>query len=262
MIAVPLLATSIMLGSSCNTSATNKESVVSNGNNEANPALKTESTASIKMDHSSFDALLKAHVAGNGAVDYKGLKADEAKLDAYITLLAKEIPSESWSKEEAKAYWLNAYNANTIKLILDKYPVKSIQDINKGKPWDIDFITLAGKKYTLNNIENDIIRPTYNDPRIHFAINCAAKSCPPLANAAFTAENVDSMLDARAKSFINSKANTLKGKTIKISKIFDWYQKDFGDVVTFINKYAAQKVEPNVKLTYSEYDWSLNSSMN
>lgn len=211
-----------------------------------------------KVDHSGFDKLLKKYVSTNGKVDYKGLKNDKALLDAYTVELAKQIPDKQWSNNASLAYWINAYNVFTLKLVIDNYPTSSITKLYSGKPWDEKSITLAGKKYSLNNIENDIIRPKFKDARIHFAVNCAAVSCPPLANTAYTEANVNSLLDARVKNFINSSSNEISVAKIKISKIFDWYKADFGDVVSFINKYSTLKINLNAAVEYKEYDWNLN----
>jgi hypothetical protein len=211
-----------------------------------------------KVDHSKLDKLLKKYVSTNGKVDYKGLKKDKATLDAYTVELAKEIPDKQWSNNASLAYWVNAYNAFTLKLIVDNYPISSITKLYNGKPWDEKWITLSGKKYSLNNIENDIIRPQFKDARIHFAVNCAAVSCPPLANTAFTEVNINSLLDTRTKNFVNSAANEITAGKIKISKIFDWYKADFGDVAAFINKYCPTKVNANASIEYMEYNWNLN----
>lgn len=210
------------------------------------------------FSHQTFDNILQKYVSASGVVNYAGLKKDEASLDKYLSTLSKEAPAKSWSKNASLAFWINAYNANTIKLILKNYPVKSIKDINNGKPWDLQWIKIGGKTYSLNNIENDIIRSQYKDARIHFAVNCAAKSCPPLANKAFTENNINSMLDARAKNFINSGMNDISASTATISKIFDWYKADFGNVITFINKYSNVNLNANATINYKEYDWSLN----
>ena len=142
--------------------------------------------------------------------------------------------------------------------MLKNYPLKSITDLDAGKPWDVAWIELGGKKYSLNNIENDIIRPQYKEPRIHFAVNCAAKSCPPMNNAAFTEANLNELLDSRTKNFINSSANDISAASIKISKIFDWYKDDFGTVINFLNKYSNTKINSGAKIEYKNYDWSLN----
>ena len=210
-------------------------------------------------DHKVFDALLSAHVSASGQVDYKALKGKMLKLDAYLLDLQTNAPQTSWSEDEELAYWINTYNAFTIKLILKNYPIKSITDLHGGKPWDVKWIEIDGQNYSLNNIENDIIRPKFNEPRIHFAVNCAAQSCPPLANQAFTADNLDGLLDKQTKAFINnSKYNQLSKKEITVSKIFDWYGKDFGNVATFVSRYASVEVSPAATVNFSEYDWSLN----
>jgi hypothetical protein len=209
-------------------------------------------------DHSAFNSLLQKYVTSAGKVDYKGLKKDKEKLNAYTDSLAKQIPTTKWSKDASLAYWINAYNAFTLKLIVDNYPVKTITSLYKGKPWDEKWITLEGKKYSLNNIENDIIRPKYKEPRIHFAVNCAAVSCPPLANTAFTEKNLTTLLETRTKSFLNSSANNVTSSSVVVSKIFDWYKVDFSNLITFINKYSKTKAASTAVVTYKEYDWNLN----
>jgi Protein of unknown function, DUF547 len=172
--------------------------------------------------------------------------------------LSNNTPAANASKQEKMAFWLNAYNALTIKLLLDNYPVKSIKDLDKGNTWDVSRYALGGKNYSLNEIENKILRPM-GDARIHFGLNCGAKSCPPLHARAFTAAMVETQLDQLTRAFINkTQENQLKGKVLKISNIFNWYASDFGDVVAFLNKYAALPVYKNAKITYTTYDWSLN----
>jgi hypothetical protein len=213
--------------------------------------------------HEPFDALLKKYVSADGKVNYKGFKTEKAALDSYIETLSGNTPQDSWSKNEKLAYWINAYNALTIKLILQNYTLPSgasiskITDLDGGKTWDVKRNTLGGKKLSLNDIENTILRPM-GDARIHFAINCAAKSCPPLLNKAFTAENVEALLESRTKQFINSSANVLKTDDIKVSKVFDWYGKDFGNIAVFVAKYAKIKVNKTAKVSFGEYDWRLN----
>ncbi len=209
--------------------------------------------------HEAFDTLLKKHVSATGKVNYKNLKADKAALEAYLKMLSENTPVDSWSKNDKFAYWINAYNAATMKTIVDNYPLSSITKLDGGKTWDVKRVKLGDKTYSLNDIENNILRPM-GDARIHFAINCAAKSCPPLLNQAFTAKNLNALLESRTKKFINDpKANALsKGGEIKISKIFDWYGKDFYNITEFINRYAVSKVNDKAKIGYAEYDWALN----
>lgn len=219
--------------------------------------IKTTTEISL-ASHEAFNSMLQKFVTSAGTVNYAGWKKSESDLDSYLQSLAAAIPSASTARNEALAYWINAYNAYTIKLILKNYPVAKITDLNAGKPWDVQWITLAGKKYSLNDIENKVIRPTFKEPRIHFAVNCAAKSCPPLANKAFTADNLNSMLELRTKAFINSNLNTVTAEKVTLSKIFDWYKEDFGNVLTFINKYANTKANKNASIAYNEYNWALN----
>ncbi|MBK6994734.1 MAG: DUF547 domain-containing protein [Lewinellaceae bacterium] len=179
-----------------------------------------------------------------------------------MRLIAKcfENPvEESWTKEEKMAYWINAYNAFTLKLIVDNYPTKSILNFDGGKTWDVRRIKIGDKKYSLNNIENDILRPQFKDPRIHFAINCAAKSCPPLWNHAYTAENLDVALENRTRDFVNnSNYNTLSASRAQVSKIFDWYGADFGDLKKFLNQYSETKLNTSTAVVFKEYNWDLN----
>lgn len=210
--------------------------------------------------HDSWDKLLRKHVSTSGKVNYNGFKTDKAALDAYLKTLADNPPADAWSRAEKMAYWINAYNAFTIDLIAANYPVSSILELDGGKPWDVKRIILGGKKYSLNQIENDILRPQFNDARIHFAINCSAKSCPPLLNKAYTAARLEHTLEQRTRQFINNaKYNSLSAKAASVSKIFEWYAADFGDLRAFINKYAKVQLNPGATVRYLEYDWDLNA---
>lgn len=212
----------------------------------------------VAFDHSVWNDLLKKHVSATGKVNYKGFKADLELLDAYMRSLNEGAPTENASKEERLAYWINAYNAVTVRLIVSNYPLSSITKLDGGKPWDVKRYSNGSKKLSLNDIENNILRPM-GDARIHFALNCAAKSCPPLLNEAFTADNVTKLLEQRTRQFINSATRTVIEKDeIKVSKIFDWYGKDFGNVVDFVNKYAKIKAAKTAKVTFLDYDWNLN----
>ena len=155
--------------------------------------------ATAQISHQVFDNLLSTHVTDTGTVNYMAFKKDQFKLDKYLATLRSNHPSESWTKNERLAYWINAYNAFTIKLILDNMPVKSILDIHDGKAWDVEWIKLGNKTYSLNYIENKIIRPVFKEPRIHFAVNCAAKSCPPLLNRAYSAKTLDEQLENQTR---------------------------------------------------------------
>jgi hypothetical protein len=207
-------------------------------------------------NYKNYDAFLQKYVSSSGKVNYKKIKKSET--EALVKEFQAATPQKSWSKNEQLAYWLNAYNLFTVQLIVEHYPVAKITDLDKGKPWDVKRIDLGGKKYSLNDLENEVIRPTFKDARIHFAINCAAKSCPPLYNKAFTSDKVQSLLDVRTKAFLTSKSNTLAEKKVKISKIFDWYKADFGELTAFLSKYSTVKVVKDAVVEFGEYDWGLN----
>ena len=210
--------------------------------------------------HDDFNNLLQRHVNNSGVVNYRTFKKDQDKLDAYLKVLEKTIIEKTWSRNKSLAFWINAYNANTIKLILKNYPIKSIMDLNNGKPWDVKWIKIDQRTLSLNNIENDIIRPNYSEPRIHFAVNCAAKSCPPLLNKAWTEGNLNSNLERQTKSFINNPIyNTITSSNVEVSKIFDWYRKDFGDLKSYLNKFSSSKIGKNTSVNFKTYDWNLNN---
>ena len=196
------------------------------------------------VDHSEWDKLLKKHVDKNGMVDYKGFAKDKSKLTQYLIMLSKTEPTEAWSVQELLAYYINTYNAYTVDLILNNYPVKSIKDISG--PWTKGIVPIGDNNLSLGGIENGILRKM-NEPRIHFAINCASISCPKLLNEAYTASSIDSQLDRATKEFINSSKNDLKAENPKLSSIFDWYKKDFEvngevDVIAYINRYTEKPI--------------------
>ena len=225
------------------------------------PAQSQQENATMEAapDHQPWNALLQQFVTDAGDVDYAGFKQSESALDAYLAELRKGTPTNDWSREEAMAYWINAYNAFTVKRILNDYPVNSIQDLDGGDPWKVKWIELGGETYSLNNIEHDILRPKYKDARIHFAVNCAAASCPPLPNEAFTADKLDRMLQNNTRAFIrNPDYNRIAGGGVKVSKIFDWYGEDFGDLRTYLNEYLATPIAEGTDIGYADYDWSLN----
>lgn len=226
----------------------------------ATPVVEEAPVATLAApSHSGWNNLLTQFVTSTGKVNYKGLKAKQKDLEVYLKLLADNPVQTAWSRNEKMAYWINAYNAFTVKLILDNYPLSSITNLSGGKVWDKKWIQLGGKTYSLNNIENDILRPRYKDARIHFAVNCAAKSCPPLLNRAWTASNLNTYLDRQAKQFINnSQYNKVSADKVVISKIFEWYAADFGDIVTYFNKYSTTSINANAQVSYQNYDWALN----
>ncbi|MEO9532114.1 MAG: DUF547 domain-containing protein [Crocinitomicaceae bacterium] len=224
----------------------------------------SNANASVKADHSKWNDLLKTHVSSSGNVDYKGFKKDIEKFDEYLIELREHPPMKDWSKSEKKAFYINTYNAYMIKFILTKYPVSSPKDVKfSGKDvWHFRMVQVGPQKYDLTQIENNILRKM-GDPRIHFAINCGAKSCPKLLNEAYTADKLNAQLTSVTKKFLQNKThNQIAEKKVKISKIFEWYAEDFtkGDntIISFINKYSAVTVRADAKIEYLEYNWSLN----
>lgn len=212
--------------------------------------------------YSSLTKFLSTYVSSNGNVNYAGIKKNYDGLKKVLIELKNNSPKSDWSRNQKLAYWINVYNMYTIKLVVDHYPISSITKIT-AKPWDKKFITIDGKTYSLNDIEHNIIRAKYNEPRIHFALNCASASCPKLLNKAYTASNLSAQLTRQTKAFLSDKSKNdfSNSSSIKISKIFDWYKGDFtkngGSVVSFINKYQdAQLNSP--KIGYMEYSWELN----
>ncbi len=220
--------------------------------------------------HEIWDGLLQKHVKSNGLVHYQGFIADSLRLNQYLRLLSSAHPQDSWTKEEQMAYWINAYNAFTVKLIVDHYPVQSIKDIKNGIPfvntvWDIKFIHIQGRTYDLNNIEHSILRPKFKDARIHAAINCASFSCPRMLNRAFTARKLEQQLDAAMRSFVNDpQRNRVSAGKAELSAIFNWFGGDFkrdaGSVRAYVNKYAQTPMSETAKISYIDYDWNLNES--
>lgn len=221
--------------------------------------------------HAAWDKLLKKHVNGQGWVDYKGFIADKSAFTAYLDELSANPPDKSWSPQDKEAYWINAYNAFTIKLVIDHYPVISIKDIGPkhqivriNTPWQKKFFRIGGKRFKLDKIENQILRKDFNDPRIHFAIVCASRSCAKLRNEAYTGAKVNEQLNDQARDFLCTKAKNEFSSSSKaeLSPYFDWFAKDFekksGTVIAFINQYAPVKLKPDADIEFKDYDWSLN----
>jgi len=234
--------------------------------------VKEYNSSSKPINHGIWDSLLQEHVTEDGQVDYKGIIKDSLRFYKYIGLLKNNHPNDAnWSKDEQLAYWINAYNAFTVQLIVDHYPVKSIKDIKNGIPfvntvWDIKFINIEGANYDLNNIEHGIIRKQFNEPRIHVAVNCASISCPRLRNEAFVVERLDSQLDDNLRYFLaNPVKNKFSQKEVKLSKILKWYSGDFktepyGNVRQMIKQYGPPHSE-DAAINYLDYDWNLNDKM-
>ena len=221
-----------------------------------------------RVDHSLFDSLLKKYVQGSN-VNYQSFKQDEARLDDYLKILEQADP-DTLSKNEQFAFYINAYNAWTIKLILTGYPgVESIKDLGGffSNPWKKKIVRMNGKIITLDEIEHAILRPRFKDPRVHFAINCASKSCPLLRPETYLGSILDSQLNDAARRFINDpKHNYLDGNDLYVSSIFKWFGEDFNqDIIGFFIQFAQDGLQENLKnktnsitIHYLDYDWSLN----
>jgi len=225
------------------------------------------------VDHSAFDALLKKYVTPDGLVNYKNLADDSSSLDQYIETLAA-APFEKLGRNEKLALLINAYNAFTLRLILDYYPIDSIISIPAESRWDDVRWTIAGRKYSLNQIEHQEIRPKFNEPRIHFSLVCAAVSCPKLRNEAYVGKRINEQLDDQAKyAFAHPKWFTFDPvtDTVKLTMLLNpaWYGSDFdqskaGSALKFAAQYAPrlkQALDERAEITiqWIEYEWALNT---
>ncbi len=210
------------------------------------------------IDHMVWDQLLLLNVSNDGKVDYKGFIRDKFLFDEYFKSLSTNYPDENYEETEKLAYWINLYNAIVMKMIIDHYPVKSINDLEN--PWKKKSITINDVQYSLDDIEHTILRKM-DEPRIHFLLNCAATSSPKLWNRAYTKRNITKALEERTIDYINDPTkNLITQNKIKLSKVFEWYAKDFdsGDVISYINKYSKEKIRPKSSFEFLEYDWSLH----
>ncbi len=233
----------------------------------ANAVPKDE--ASQPPNNDSYTAILKKHVNSSGWVNYKALKADRAPLDNYLKLLSASSPAANWSVNQKKAYWINVYNAFTLKLIIDNYPVKSIKDIGPAiqipfvnTPWQKNFFKIGGKTMNLDDVEHNILRKDFNDPRIHFSLVCASRSCPKLRNEAYESDKIEAQLDDQGRDFLSDKSkNKITASNPEVSKIFSWFKGDFtkkSSLVDFINRFAPVKINKNADINYMDYSWKLN----
>jgi len=229
------------------------------------------------FDHSAFDALLAAYVKpdaqGYNKVDYRGVKSKLGSLRAYIASLEAANPV-SLSRNEAHAFWINLYNAKTLEVVADAFPVSSIKKINLGGsflfgsgPWKAKILTVNGTELSLDDIEHEIVRALFRDPMSHYGLNCASYSCPNLAASAFTGANVDALLRHNAVAYINHPRGVKVDKgRITASKIYSWYASDFGGKaklkdhwLSFASPQKAAAITAASIAGY-DYDWSINAS--
>ncbi|NNE91132.1 MAG: DUF547 domain-containing protein [Verrucomicrobiales bacterium] len=218
------------------------------------------------FDHSNLDAVLKKYVDSKGMVDYAGLQKNRSELDSYLksTAAVTEKEFKGWNENEQLAFLMNVYNAETLQLIIDHYPVKTIKKIGPliGTPWDVKSVELFGDTTTLNKLEHGILREDYDEPRLHFAIVCAAMGCPPLRTEAFTAAKLDEQLDDQARVFLSqANKNRVEGDTLYLSPIFKWFDGDFEkggkSVQDYVNPWFKADTS-RLKVKYTDYDWDLN----
>jgi hypothetical protein len=228
-----------------------------------------------KIDHRAWQSLLDryldANQSGVNRFDYAKLKAnaaDKGKLKGYLKSLMKLDP-RTYSKAEQKPYWINLYNALTVHLIVNRYPIESIKKIGWFGlgPWDKELVKIQGKKLTLNNIEHGILRPIWRDNRIHYAVNCASFGCPNLASKAYTAANTERLLEAGAKAYVNHPRGVqFKNGKLLVSSIYHWYEVDFGGnnagLIKHLQEYAqpalAKRLRGYKGVIDHDYDWRLN----
>jgi len=232
------------------------------------------------QSHQLFTEILNLYVK-NGLVDYKGFKKDN-RLAQYTDQISKTNP-EKLTRNEKLAFWINAYNAFTLKIVIDNYPIESITELHSGGKilgyllgktvWDKEFILINSKKYSLGDIEHTILRKM-NEPRIHFSIVCASISCPPLRNEAFEADKIDEQLKSQAVQFINDKSRNyfdIQKREAYLSKIFSWFSEDFDNsdenVLKFVLQYLPENISSDIKnnlskwdISYKDYNWNLNEN--
>lgn len=228
------------------------------------------------LDHSTWDGFLQRYLDtgadGIARLDYDQARSELGVLDSYLSQLEAARPS-LMTRAQAMAYWINFYNALTVKLVLEAYPISSIRQIDGilgfGGPWKKPRVFVEGQHLSLDHMEHGILRPGFRDPRIHYAVNCASYSCPNLADRAFTVANLDSLLDQGAQAYINHpRAVSFESGRLQVSSIYHWFQEDFGGsdaaVISHLQRYA----EPELSLLLMQasrigghhYDWSLNDS--
>ncbi|NIR31559.1 MAG: DUF547 domain-containing protein [Gammaproteobacteria bacterium] len=232
-----------------------------------------------RINHSAWDRILRTYIHpsrdGVNLVAYARVTdADKEALADYLARL-QAVPISQYARAEQLAYWINLYNAVTVKLVLDRYPVDSIRDIDISPglfsfgPWDKKLIRVEDEALSLNDIEHRILRPIWRDPRIHYAVNCASIGCPNLQRTAFTATNTEELLDKGAREYINSgRGAWLKAGDLMVSSIYVWFQDDFGGsgrgVIAHLKQYARPKLASALsalkRISGHRYDWSLNDA--
>jgi hypothetical protein len=226
--------------------------------------------------HQAWDALLKRHVvlvvkfAGGQAsqVRYAGVAKDRDALRAYLVGLSKvsQEAFDAWTRPQRMAFLINAYNAFMVEKVLTRYPdIRSVWDFGKvfGNPFKDEFFSLFGRRHSLDRIEHDTLRKkgAYDEPRIHFAVNCASVGCPMLREEAYTAARLEAQLEDQARRFLADRSrNRFRDGRLQLSKIFDWYKEDFAPLERFLARYADLLGGAAAPVAFLEYDWTLNDS--
>jgi len=243
--------------------------------------LPSDATNKSIIDHQRWQIVLDQYLisdtsSGINLFDYKRVSSkDKLTLEKYLTSL-QAVDPRIYNKAVQKAYWINLYNALTVQLILENYPVVSITKLGNKLftfgPWDDEVTIVAGVALSLNDIEHKILRPIFNDPRIHYAVNCASYSCPDLSSQAYTSSNTEQLLNKGAHDYINhQRAVKVEGHDLLLSSIYDWYLIDFGDNTASLLKHLKQYAEDDLKqklMTFDieaadidhHYDWQLNEA--
>jgi hypothetical protein len=234
-----------------------------------------------RVDHGAWDRLLAARLVpgpdGINRFAYGAVSANERQaLDSYIAMLVA-LPVSRLDRPEQRAYWINLYNALTIQVVLSRYPVKSIRDISispglfSSGPWGKKLVSVEGEPVSLDDIEHRVLRPIWRDPRTHYAVNCASIGCPNLLPKAFTAANMEELLNAGARAYVNHpRGARVEGGKLKVSSIYHWFQEDFGGnaagVTRHLRQYAegpqAQALAGVASIDGHDYDWALNDAGN
>ena len=228
------------------------------------------SSDSRESAYNSFEYILETYVDSSGDVDYKGIIENPYNFSEYFKFIEnispKSHPEYFKTRNDKMAYWINAYNALVIKIMIENPEVESILDIFFKHAIFLKKHLVGGEKISLSDIEHKILRGEYKDPRIHFVINCASISCPPLGKRIIKSETLDDQLNEKTYKFINNTANVHvdhSKKTIFLNKIFKWFRKDFGDVKSYICKYMENDSNclniSDYRISYIDYNWDSNT---
>ena len=203
--------------------------------------------------------VLRDYVDDRGMVNYAGLLADRKPLDDFVLSLENQA-TDGWTEQDWIAFWINAYNARTLQVVIDHYPTEGIRKIPGA--WKKLKAPILGKARTLDEIEHQVLRKDYREPRIHMALVCAAKSCPELRTEPYIGNRLNEQLSDQSREFLaRSECFRLDGGRAYLSPIFKWFKKDFESVPDFIRNYSGEDIS-NLKIKYQSYDWSLNEQEN